>query len=203
MALPSTPLLDNFSRPDGNLTIAQGWTKPDPAFLGTLSIVSRLVKSDVSGIDMLYWNRDTFGDSEAWVTVNVSSGSHGVCTRVTGGAGATVGYAWWWRSTSGGQLVLSRITNTSLVTNILSTTAWASNTGVQLLLRTVGGTITGYAKQSGGDFVQLSQVFDSTHSSGFVAMFASDATVRLANFGGGTIDSLVAPAHPISGFRVM
>jgi hypothetical protein len=195
-------MLDDFSRPDGNLTTAQGWTKADVAFTGTLNVTSRRLASDISGFDMCYWSRApaAFTDSEAWVTASVSGDPHGVVTRLTGGSGSLVGYAWWWRSSSGGQLVLSRITASSLTTNILTTTAWPSNTGVQMLLQTIGSQIIGFAKKPNDDWVQITTVTDANHASGAIAVLAQNSVVRLANFGGGTIDSLVPGAHPISGF---
>jgi hypothetical protein len=208
MALPSTPLLDNFSRPDRTL-VDDNWDAMDDAYSGSPSVVDRQITSNDSVSEgHRFWTRYTGANSEAWLEIAASAAFKQlfVWCRIsgTGGTNAVDGY----RLTvtpSTGDMALHRVTNASTVVQIASRTGGSFSAGDRILIQAFGRAISGYVILPSGGVIQVAGT-DSTYTTGFLGVGLvgnGSSEIAARNFGGGTIDSLVAPAHPVSGFRVM
>lgn len=202
MALPSTPMLDDFSRPDENPLSGNGaWLTGDTAFTGDVQVTSRATRGADANPGMRYLpNGPNVGDVEVWATMSSMNGgsSARLFARLQspGGASAIDGYA---MEISTGGWQLRQMTNAAFTT--LGTGAVAVAAGDIMVFRVVANVLTGYRIRAG----VITQAGRGTatiyYATGFLGLgFTTNAATDAQNFGGGAIDSLVPAAHPIGGY---
>ena len=188
MALPSTPLLDDFSRPDENPLSNQGrWVVPDTDFPGPGQLVSqRLIGPGDSTSTLYYWSPlPSLRETEAWATVaNAQAGTtFWIATRLrdVGGTAALDGYLF--QSTIG-TVTIRKLVDGGFVT--LSSRSFARAAGDVLVFRSVGNVHTAYAVR-GISVIQIGSSVDSDYADGYVGVGLFGNVGTLQNFGGGAL----------------
>lgn len=201
MPLPSTPLLDDFSRPNENPLSGNGnWAQIDTAVPNNL-LISSLRLTSSSGFADAYWvPLPNCSETEVFGTVVVfSTGEFRLWARLVqlGGSNQVDGYL---ASITSSAVSLFRETNASPVS--LGTVSATNLGGDTFVLRVVAYTLTVYRIRS-NDVHQVISATDTTRlsSSGKIGIGVSGQTgMSASNFGGGDLNiPLVFPAHPVSG----
>lgn len=201
MPVPSTPMLDDFKRPDES-PLSQGgnWAVLDTVGYTSELTVTSLVCRTASGQGARY-RTDLPGlvNCEAWVRLSsgYSGGAHIILrANDVGGSGTWDGYRF---SLVAVSQVIQRVTNGSTVTTLATTGTADASPGDVWVGRIVGSELYLFRIRSGVTEL-LATASDTTYSSGYIAMAASAATGSVSHFGGGEIDSLAPPASIIGGF---
>ena len=148
-----------------------------------------------SGSNADYWNQQTLGpNSEAWITV-VTKPTADLDPVVLGlrfqnpGLTTASGYQAYYiyRATQADQYKIIVRVNGSTSTTLASATGPTLQPGDQLLFRAIGSTLELW-RGSGAAWTRILSATDTTYAgAGYVDLTARDTTVRLDNFGGGTL----------------
>lgn len=201
MAFPTTSVLDTFTRANGN--IGGNWSAPEYAGGSTPPQISgnQLTGSGANYCDA-YINNITPGpDVEAFVTIP-TRGANGdelyIDVRIQSPNSASLScYQLWllfgtstvtWsilRITSGGSV------STSLATEVTQQVSNGDTVGIEVT-GTTTTTVRGLRKPSGGSWAQVISGTDSSSpivSSGRIAIGVKGTTIKLDDYGGGTVTS--------------
>lgn len=215
MPFPSTAVLDSFTRADEGPPPSASWADK------ILSADSNGLK--VSGNQLVpggaptvpassYWSAETFGpDVEVFCTIatppTTAGANPSLWARLAtpGVAGTTDGYRLSASAAAGAAndtLLLQRYDNdtpTSLGATINIGADWAAGDGFGMTI--IGSTITVYYKPAAGDWTALTTRDDSTYAAaGFIGVrIATDTTIAVDDFGGGTISFPTARLDFVSG----
>jgi hypothetical protein len=194
---PVTPLLDNFARPNNTGPPGPNWTHmvvSSSSATNNLFITKGQVTGD-AGTNADYWNPQEFGpNSEVWVTVAAKPTVDqdpvvlGVRFLNPGAANASGYQAYYmYRSKQADQYkIISRVNGTTSTT-LASVTGPTLNAGDQLLFRAIGTTLELWLSNA-GTWTRILSAKDSTFAgAGYINLTARDGSVRLTNFGGGTL----------------
>lgn len=193
---PVTALLDDFNRANNSGPPGASWSHV-PAFSTSASnnlfITAQAVTSPAGG-SADYWNAQPFGpNSEAWITivtkptVNGDPVYLGLRYRTPGQANSGGYQAGFLNATTGLDQYRIRRTSGTASTTLASVTGPKLNAGDQLLFRAIGTTLELW-RGAAGSWTRILTANDSTFkSSGSLALLARNGSVRLDNFGGGTL----------------
>lgn len=188
---PTTSVLETFTGADNASSIGANWT----ADLIASSWASHGITSNTgyaaASFKSNYYSAASYGnDQEVFATVSTAStsGSSGICLRITGAgtSGVTMYEARWsntdtfvlrWDSNSGG---------TQLGSNLFNTLASGDKFG----LEAISGTLTAY-RNTGSGWSAIGARDGSTYTTGTRLgwITSSSTTTRIDDFGGGTITS--------------
>jgi hypothetical protein len=194
---PLTPLLDNFARPNNTGPPGPNWTHmivSSSSSTNNLFITKGQVTGD-AGTNADYWNPQEFGpNSEVWVTVatkpTVDQDPVVLGLRfLNPGAANASGYQayYMFRSKQADQYkIISRVNGTTSTT-LASVNGPSLSAGDELLFRAIGPTLELWLSNA-GTWTRILSAKDSTFEGpGYINLTARDGSVRLANFGGGTL----------------
>jgi hypothetical protein len=192
---PLTPLLDNFARPNNTGPPGPNWTHmivSSSSATNNLFITKGEVTGD-AGTNADYWNPQEFGpNSEVWVTVaakpTVDQDPLGLRFLNPGAATASGYQAYYmYRSKQADQYkIISRVNGTTSTT-LASVNGPTLNAGDQLLFRAIGPMLELWLSNA-GTWTRILSAKDSTFTgAGYINLTARDGSVRLTNFGGGTL----------------
>jgi len=194
---PLTPLLDNFARPNNTGPPGPNWTHmivSSSSATNNLFITKGEVTGD-AGTNADYWNPQEFGpNSEVWVTVaakpTVDQDPVVLGLRfLNPGAATASGYQayYMYRSKQADQYkIISRVNGTTSTT-LASVNGPTLNAGDQLLFRAIGPMLELWLSNA-GTWTRILSAKDSTFTgAGYINLTARDGSVRLTNFGGGTL----------------
>jgi hypothetical protein len=194
---PLTPLLDNFARPNNSGPPGPNWTHmvvSSSSSTNDLYITNQQITGR-SGSNADFWNPSAYGpNSEVWVTVAVKPTIDldpvvlGLRFQNPGGASAS-GYQAYYihRSSQPDQYKIIVRVNGTTSTTLASVNGPTLNPGDQLLFRAIGTTLELWRLDAGSWARVLSATDGTYQSAGYLNLTARDGTVRLANFGGGTL----------------
>ena len=187
-ALPSTPLLDNFNRPDGAL--GSNWMPL--ANLGQLSIQGNVARSPSGATVASIWSPGQFGpDSEVYART-IGTGccqlpkSLRLLLRMRDvGINDFDGYELMARtSTIGISWDISKYVNRQFT--VLKEVA--ADTYAYMLFRAVGSSLEGWGSQDGSDWTLVISVTDTTWpDGGYIGMAVGNTEPAVDDFGGGTL----------------
>ncbi len=195
---PTTPILDNFNRPDETpLSGGGNWTGEFSGVTDPLKLVSNEVAGQNSVTSDSYWVAQKFGvDQEAYATVRakpaIAGDSINVPCRIQEPSvtqNSWDGYELLALTQSGTDtLLIRRVTNDGMT--VLVSTSLEFAVGDRLWLRCAGSTLTASIDQGAG-FTQILQATDSVYVlDGWIGLRIRGTTGRADDFGGG---NLVAP----------
>lgn len=190
---PTTPILDTAVRADEN-PLSQGGQWASPMLLSTnspLQISSNQFAPTTGAESDSYRSQLLYGpDSEAYVDVPVLPGNEvvGVAVRVTNPGTASVNaYYVFWNASKLEIYMLSAGTPVSLYN-----TSATFSAGDSIGLSAYGTTISLWHKTSGVWSLTQSVIDGTVSGPGYIGMFSDTSSVRMANFGGGTLSYTIA-----------
>jgi hypothetical protein len=190
MAFPTTSILDNFNRADGD--VGSNWGAP--AWIDTvrLAISTNQVQFNDAGGGG-YYNVSTYGpDSEVYITITTLSGSLELYLRLDTPGAAANGYRLRFRSAFA-QLLYYRLDG-GVATQLGATDTLTLSSGDSVGGDMVGSTLTAYTNQ--GAWGSISTRTDTTYTAaGYIGIDGSATAMLADNFGGGTIGA-APPATP-------
>lgn len=203
---PTTPLLDDYNRADGGL--GTDYTSPawstDPA----PTILSNVVIAGSGAFASTAWNRATFLQTEAWMTLPGASFSQAVLLSRASSLGATL-TSYWVEFNAVGGINLSRVvagassgTIYSVALNLVGDNKPGIRTvtkGPDILNEIWADTGAGWVKR--GDFLDLNRVSltPALAAAGFIGyrQFGNGTTTRsIDDFGGGEMND-ATPILPV------
>ncbi len=196
-AEPQTPLLDNFARANNTGPPGPNWTHMVVSSTSSTNdlFITKQQVTGRSGSNADFWNPQTFGpNSEVWVTVAVKPNLDqdpvvlGLRFQNPGAANASGYQAYYiYRSSQADQYKIISRTNGTTSTTLATANGPTLQPGDQLLFRAIGTTLELWRFDAGA-WTRILTARDSTFTSaGYLNLTARDGTVRLTNFGGGTL----------------
>jgi hypothetical protein len=194
---PLTPLLDNFARANNTGPPGPNWTHmvvsstsaSNDLFITNQQITGR------SGSNADFWNPQAYGpNSEVWVTVAVKPNVDldpvvlGLRFQNSGAANASGYQAYYiFRSTQADQYKIISRTNGTTSTTLATVNGPTLSAGDELLFRAIGSTLELWRLHTGA-WTRILTATDSTFpGAGYLNLTARNGTVRMTNFGGGTL----------------
>jgi len=189
MAFPTTSVLDNFNRADGEL--GSNWSNPAYSTFGPLAIISNTAYSP-SPYDDGYWNVATFGpDCEVYVTLTTIQGESEyvyIYARYVNPGTLCDGYKLGHKYVAAGNDSFKFYRSDNGADTQIGATIYSNIVqGDKLGLEIVGSTLTPYIYTSGA-WSALETRTDTTYSAaGYIGICPTTSTPRLDDFGGGTI----------------
>ena len=195
---PLTPVLDNFNRANNTGPPSSSWSAM-PAFQSPLASNLFITNQQITGVtgeSADYWNTQPYGpNSEVYVTiavkptVNLDPVFLGLRYQ-SPGLTTSSGYraAFIYSSTGLDQYkIYYQPGGSSGGTVLASATGPTLTAGDQLLFRAIGATLELW-RGSGGTWTRILTATNATiQGAGYVALIERDGSVRLDNFGGGTL----------------
>lgn len=195
MPFPTTPVLDNFNRPDQGPPPSASWTTPLDGFgdpLDGCRVVSNQVTHQAGAVGTFgyaSWNAATFGpDCEIYATLKVAPGTQAFRLHARMGSLNVDGYnnSYFLNVTNAGIQIFKSVngTNTQLGTLVRSN-AIDESFGLEL----IGSTLKAYYKPVSGSWTLAITVTDTTYTAaGRLGMLISvTPSSTLDDFGGGTV----------------
>jgi hypothetical protein len=194
---PLTPLLDSFARPNNSGPPGPSWTHmvvSSSSASNDLYVTNQQVTGK-SGSNADYWNPQTYGpNSEVWVTVATKPTADqdpvvlGLRFQNPGAANASGYQAYYiFRSSQPDQYKIIARSNGTTSTTLAATSGPTLKPGDELLFRALGTTLELWRLDS-GVWSRILSATDATYqSAGYLSLTARDSSVRLTNFGGGTL----------------
>jgi RHS repeat-associated protein len=187
---PTTPLLDDFNRPDGPLSQNGEWAVSDPqGGIDVLEVSSLQAASPHRPGPAISYRAETFaGDQEAYATVATKPpvGQQiglGLNLRSVGSP-AWDGYLIVWRPLDGVDLLVIEKIADNGVAAVVATTNVELASGDRLLARNIGPVIEVLVHQSGA-WRKVLEGSDAAYRGGRVAAHIFRSGARLDDFGGG------------------
>jgi peptidoglycan/xylan/chitin deacetylase (PgdA/CDA1 family) len=181
----TTPIVDNFNRPDENpLSGGGNWSALSG---GGAQLVTNAVASSASGTSTSGWKTTYTGDVEARATILSSGNNAGIMADATlDGAGLLSGYLWQWQgANSPANFALYR-EDANTFTTLATFNAFALDPGDQLALRVVGDSVQGWVYHI-GSWQQVAAATDTTYRTGRIGVRARGLAPIIDDFGGGPI----------------
>ncbi len=194
---PLTPLLDNFARANNTGPPGPNWTHmvvSSTSATNDLFITNQQITGR-SGSNGDFWNPQTYGpNSEVWITVAVKPNVDldpvvlGLRFQSPGAANASGYQAYYiFRSGQADQYRISARVNGITGATLASANGPTLSAGDQLLFRAIGTTLELWRLHT-GTWTRILTATDSTfQSAGYLNLTARNGTVRMTNFGGGTL----------------
>jgi hypothetical protein len=191
---PSTPLLDDFNRPDNSGPPGPSWSHLIVSAT-TASNDFRIVGGRITGIansNADYWNVQPFGpDCEAWVTVAVKPSSDGDTVALglrfqnpqLSTANGYQGY--FYNKTGTDTYQIGKRTNGSF-SALASVTGPELQAGDRLLFRASGSTLELWLQHANSWTLVLTTSDSSYAGAGYLTLTGRNTVERLDDFGGGT-----------------
>jgi RHS repeat-associated protein len=217
-AVPATPILDDFNRPD-EFPLSQGgnWAPYDPQGGGDLvQLISNQASWTGDERNVISFRVQNYSaDLEAYATITAKpqDGTNvSILINLTSeGSSYWDGYMLSWDAIAGGTDVLrfERITDNGVCCNLV-TTNLEMHAGDKLLARRIGETLEGYVNQGSG-WVKAVEAQEPYYIGGKVGIHLAGASPHLDDFGGGSLGGSPPPpgqstgacdgsgAHAISG----
>lgn len=201
MAFPTTGVLDAFTGANGTSPPNANWTEPLFEGDGGLQIQGNQATSDNASFGDSYWNPGTFGpDSEAYITISTLPASgfiiYLMIRGVSPGVAGIDGYYLELVKNPGTDDVSIWRYDDGVSTQLGAAISQEFSTGDALGFEAIGSTIAAYRKPSASAWASLGTRTDSTYSAaGYLALGCQATTVRLDDFGGGTV--VVAGGQPL------
>jgi hypothetical protein len=194
---PVTPLLDDFARPNNLGPPGTNWTHmmvSSTSPTNDLFITNHQVTGRPNS-NADYWNPQPYGpNSEVWVTVavkpNVDQDPVVLGLRFQNpGAATASGYQAFYifRTGQPDQYKIIRRTNGTTSTVLTSVDGPSLKAGDRLLFRGIGTTLELWRENAGAWTRLLTTTDTAFQGAGYLNMTSRNGTVRLANFGGGTL----------------
>jgi hypothetical protein len=186
---PTTPVLDNFNRANGNAGANWGLIKPS-GFAALNVSNNAAVDAGTSQFTWDYWKAATFGpDSEAYVSINSFAAGDVIRlgARVTN-AGTNTHSGYYVAVTATGSWTILRITNGSNTTLATGPTQPLAS-GDKIAIRIVGSVITAlhYSAGTWQQVMTYDTAGDATRYTAAGRIALEFHTSTLDDFGGGTI----------------
>lgn len=179
---PTTGILDDFNRADGDL--GANWT--GPFLLGTndLAIVSNQATGASVAVCTDGYNVATYGpDSEVRVSVPTRNGHVSVFLRLSGLGSSVDAYQFRTDNVSNWQYHRWDNDSFTLLGSTISDSAAYTAIGADM----IGSTLTGY-RETSGTWTAFATRTDATYTAaGYIGMRVANTTIRLDDFGGGTV----------------
>jgi hypothetical protein len=194
---PLTPLLDDFARPNNLGPPGASWTHmivSSTSSTNDLFITNHQITGRANS-NADYWNPQAYGpNSEVWITVAVKPNVDqdpvvlGLRFQNPGAATASGYQAFYiYRSGQVDQYKIIRRTNGTTSTTLASSEGPTLKAGDRLLFRAIGTTLELW-RENAGTWTRILSATDTIYQgAGYLNMTARNGTVRLANFGGGTL----------------
>jgi hypothetical protein len=194
---PLTPLLDSFTRPNNTGPPGPNWAHMLVSSSGPgndLYVTNNQVTGR-SGTNADYWGLQTYGpNSEVWLTVAVKPNIDldpvvlGLRFQNPAAANASGYQAYYiYRSGQLDQYRIVRRTEGANSTILTSANGPTLQAGDELLFRAIGTTLELW-RLDAAVWTKIVSASDSTYQgAGYINLTARDWTVRLVNFGGGTL----------------
>lgn len=198
MALPSTPMLDDFSRPNESPLSRNGWANLNSAFTSFLTVTSNTCQNNDGQADAGSFLPTSYIDTEVWAVVGVG-GTFAILSRVKDGGGSNT----WdgiFASINSTAVRLFSFSNAVPTPITAQVTISATQPGDTIVLRSVGITHTIY-RVSGNSVAQLLSGSTTVFPSGQIGLYISTGTNSISKFGGGAIDSVSPAVYPIGKVR--
>lgn len=182
MPFPTTSVLDNFDRANGDL--GSNWTGPIANGADDTTISSNQVTGATANICTDGWNPSTVGpDCEAHIGVPTRSGQVGLYLGLSALTSSPNGY--YARTDDVGNWIIWRIDSGSFVQ--LGSTVADYNSYTAIGFERIGSTLKLYRLTS-GSWVEVMSRTDATYTAaGYIGFRVSNTTIRVNDFGGGTI----------------
>jgi hypothetical protein len=198
MTFPTTAILDNFNRTNGE--VGSNWTQWGS---GTPSIVSNCLAASAGSEFNMYWNPSTFGPNcEVYITDTDDLGEGAVLelrlyARLSNPGSSLSGYAAI-RQYQTGDWYIVRLDNGSWTQlgSVISNPG--AEDGRAFGLEVNDNIITLYTKTPGGSWTAIGSVTDYTYTNaGHIAMAGKSwsGNVLYDDFGGGTVITTI-PGQP-------
>jgi hypothetical protein len=204
MAFPTTPVLEDFATANDPLSNSASWGAKwiGAAVFSELRAVSGEARRAIGETDWWcssYWDASTFGpDTEVYATVStlVSTRSYAVGARITTpGLSTTDGYLFQRTQVPDWRVYRMDDDSWTQLGATESSATYPLASGDKMGLEVIGSTIRGLRYASGA-WSQVASRTDSTYTgAGYIgaAIGAGDsATAAIDDFGGGTIQQLIA-----------
>jgi hypothetical protein len=199
MAFPTTGVLDNFNRADAPL--GASWSQGPLNFAANagLTIASNVVARGTQASDFRqdsYWNPSTFGPAcevHCKITTVDTVDGQGItlfARFVNIGSGTSDGYGLGVEGdgTNMARWVIQRYTNGAWEANLGAPVTQTVAAGDSVGLESVGSTLNAYHKPAAGSWTLLFSRTDATYAAaGNVGLSMAGTTVRVDDFGGGTL----------------
>lgn len=184
MAFPETGILDDFNRGDEGPPMTD-WTDQQSG----LEVFSNQTRSD-SGGSRSFYTANTYGpNSECYATADITSGSWGVWVRVKEIGANYDGYEGYAQEATN-EVELYRIDDAGF-TELGSGVAFTWANGDSLGMDIIGDALKVYVNDGGAGWVEKRSETDATYgAAGYTGLFLSDTTIRVDDFGGGTIGAV-------------
>lgn len=204
MTFPTTPVLDNFNRADGSL--GANWVNPTGGcYHGELAIISsQCAQAGDTGYGTMSAYNTSFGpDCEFYVTATaVTAGVSQIQLYIRSSAnldGSCSGNGYdlkvsFWNTGSNNELLLRRLSDYAVLGAYHAVPVAGDSFGIQA----IGNAIKVFYKPSAGSWSEVISATDSTTTgAGYSGLMLNDTSLRLDNFGGGTLAA--APTADFSG----
>ncbi|MBN9393103.1 MAG: hypothetical protein J0I20_34035 [Chloroflexi bacterium] len=190
MAFPTTSILDNFNRANGNNVYSNGPWGATPIWSGDTSLVisSNAAKANGSWGDV-YTNTSTYTDSEAYATISSTGGTDGYLEIMVRGSGGNSGnpsyYSLGW-SQHDNHDDTWRVYRSAggAYTQLGAQFTQAPAVGHRFGISAIGSSVIGYY-DTGSGFVAKVTTSDTTHTSGRLGFEIYNSS-GIDDFGGGT-----------------
>ena len=191
---PSTPILDNFNRPNENPLNPTKWfsafdfddTPPSEAF----EIVSnQIVGNDITEWTSGAWKTPAPGPVEMYVDVVAwNATTRGTLWILQGPLvheGNTTGYQFVFHPAGGGNWQIRRIDNGAGSTLLSGADVFANGDSVGF--RAFNGIVSAWRKPAGGAWAKVGQIADTAYTGGYIGLETSEGGSVWDNFGGGAM----------------
>ena len=205
MPIITTPILDDFGRPDTTSIYGNVWkdafTSAHTAHFGITGFKAYAVDATTGPRSLGYWvSYPSITDFQVYATLtDVSSTfSPGVAARISIGASPTCYFAFW--DASNTRWAVRMGTPGSEIT-ISNTSAFAPSNGDKIVFQGKGNILSLWKVSSGVETL-ISEVVNSTYTTGYIGMYglasSGAPSAILDDFGGGSLVNSNIPG-PIAG----
>lgn len=198
MAFPTQGVLDNFNRGDEGPPPSGDWAHPAWNGNGGLEVVSNQCAAEGAGYNDSYWDVGVGPDCEVYVTIPTlpADGEEmGLFLRAKDpGAGGLDGYEVYMAKVAGAGNDVTRVyrLDNEALTQLGADITQEFAAGEKLGFEAVGSTLTVY-QYTGAAWGSLGSRDDATYgAAGYIGVELQNTTVRVDDFGGGTIGAAAA-----------
>ena len=201
MPFPTTSILDNFNRSNG--AIGSNWTTSGFSAYPLVISSDEAAATEGANLDGGVWNASFGPILEAYVDIPVLPTTTGFGLFLRGNSTATTCYSLLYALGSPNAIGLYYFSGGSFVGQAGSSINVTFAAGDTLGARMVGNVLTLFRK-TGGVWSVLGTITDTSNyisGAGYIGCYTyNDTTVRLDNFGGGTVPGGTTTVYPNSAF---
>lgn len=188
MPFPTTPLLDDFNRPNEALSASANWGTDWWNYgVGGLNVISNQCGNVIVAAATSDWIAATYTDTEVYMELPAGrAGDVGLIARIVNPRTA---------SASGYVCVFASVSNVvrierwdNQIPTVLTTGTQAISAGDSIGFEVIGSTITVYHKTSAGAWSAILSTTDATYAGpGGIGIAMTENTTRAENFSGGEV----------------